>query len=267
MDPIQGSYEDSYKLPNLHNRVKKENEKTKASVPDLERRISQEERMVERSMTATSMMHHQNNTKVLRSRVDDLNSDVTYNMFLAEAEKFLKRYAELGIAKKTISIVSKNKCSPRDRNSRPDPRHRDDHPNKDKWMTSKDSEFGHLEFVYATHFKLQKMWRKRDLEIVTTPSSHYEEKMYIVEKYITMASRYADLDITRVSNCDYGTPSCVCCWKSLEDSPSSRMGMLVCSNCHTYNSMVASNSNSKDDAPQPATKDDTLDNFESAIKK
>ncbi len=126
---------------------------------------------------------------------------------------------------------------------------------------------GHLEYVYASQRKLQQMWNKKDIEIVSTPSDSFREKASIVEKYIAMASRYADLDITRESQCKDKFNQCVSCWKSLEDATVSKMGQVICPHCNTFNLLLANNSNSKDDTPQLTVKDDTLDNFECAIKK
>ncbi len=65
-------------------------------------------------------------------------------------------------------------------------------------------------------------------------SSHsFAEKKRIVEKYIAVASRYIDLDITRVAN--ENSNQCICCSSELKDTESAKMGMVMCPSCNTYN--------------------------------
>lgn len=237
---IKDSYRRNYKLTALHKAIEAEYGRTKAMLPVYNRLIEGEMRLGREARLKVSRDMHLHNAERLGARVADLNADVTFGYFEEEVKDILAEYSKCRSTKRILSFrapVCKMEVSHATRRS----------------ITEGSQTRGGIR-------------QSVDWDVVSETSESDASRERLVEVYITIASKYVWMSITKIRP-KLNTIECFSCNATIEKNDESVVGLIVCQNCHADIPVTFNNSLIRDELMHVQTKDDSIFNFESALRK
>lgn len=97
--------------------------------------------------------------------------------------------------------------------------------------------------------------------------SQNPRKAMLIERYIAVASRYANISIIKVYPRMLGIQQCCNCEEEIGPKNQCTSGLVVCPHCHVENTVTFNNSMNRDEMAMVQTKEDSTSNFENALRK
>ena len=102
--------------------------------------------------------------------------------------------------------------------------------------------------------------------IISENTSNDDMRIRLVELYISIASKYVYMTITKL--CEQNDIQyCYSCMKEIDKQDQFESGLLLCHSCHAENPVTFNHGMNRDDVAYVNTKDDSVSNFENALKK